>query len=155
IPQEHPVARRVSQAAFCLYVVFILIGSAMPFEEHDFDTLGGSNLINEVVDSVVPFVCFLCLWPKRKAIMSLLREEKYFAILMAWCAITVLWSDFPFNSLKACIRVIGSTIVILAFLANANTSSDALKYIRRVLAIYIPVSLVAIALIPGATMPDS
>jgi len=130
----------------------MLVGSATPFEDHDAQD---SNLINIIMDSVIPFICLLCLWPRRKAIMSLLREEKYLAILMAWCAISVFWSDFHFSSLKASVRVIGSTIVILSFLANAKTSGDALKYIRGVLAIYIPVTLLAIALVPGATMPDS
>jgi exopolysaccharide production protein ExoQ len=152
-PLEQPsIAARVSRAAFCVYVVFMLVGSVMPFTDHE---SADSNLINKVMDSVIPFICFLCLWPKRKAIMSILWKEKYLAVLLAWCTISVFWSDFRFSSMKASIRVIGSTIVILAFLANARTSSDALKYIRAVLAIYILASLVAIAFIPGATMPDS
>jgi O-antigen ligase len=155
LPEHHSIAVGVSRAAFCLYVVFMLVGSGMPFKDHDVDSLGGSNLINQIVDSIIPIVCFLCLWPRRKAIVSLLREEKYMAMLIAWCAISTLWSGFPFNSLKASIRLIGSTVVIFAFLANAKTSGDALKYIRGVLAIYIPVSLLAIAFIPAAIMPDS
>jgi len=49
------------------------------------------------------------------------------------------------------VRLIGSTIVVLAFFLNAKTTTDALKQIKQILKIYIPLSFLAILLVPAAT----
>jgi exopolysaccharide production protein ExoQ len=63
----------------------------------------------------------------------------------------VIWSASPFSSIKASVRIIGSTIVALAFFVHARSADEALKYLKAVLAIYIPVTFLAIATVPGAT----
>jgi exopolysaccharide production protein ExoQ len=150
VPAGLTLAEKVSRTAFVLYVIFMLVGAATPFQDQD---LGGStsNPINQAVDSVIPLVSLLCIWPKRKNALSLLREEKYLTLLMVWSLVSVLWSDFPFTSFKAAVRLIGSTTVIVAFFLNANSTTDALKYIKGVLMFYMASSFLAIALVPGAT----
>ena len=152
IEQESSPASKVCRIAFCLYVIFMLVGSSMPFQDADpNDEMTASNPINQVVDSVIPLVCLVCLWPKRRKALDILSEEKYLVLFLAWCAVTVIWSESPFSSLKACVRVIGSTIVALAFFVNARSPEEAFKYIKGVLAVYIPLSFLAIAFVPGAT----
>jgi O-antigen ligase len=130
----------------------MLLGASLPFQDHDpKDARATSNPINQVVDSIVPAVCLICLWPKRRRVLEILKQEKYLFLFLAWCAASILWSDFPFSSAKASVRMIGSTIVVLAFLVNTDSPREILKYFRIVLAIYIPLTFLAIALVPGAT----
>jgi exopolysaccharide production protein ExoQ len=145
-----PLAARVTRVAFLLYVVFMLVGAAPPFRDQD---LGGgdSNTVNRVVDSVIPLVCVACIWPKRRTLLAVLRREKFLTLFLLWCLASVLWSDFQFSSIKGAVRVIGSTTVIVAFFLNAESTTDAFQYIKTVLKIYIPLSFLAILLVPEAT----
>lgn len=150
--EELSLAAKVTRVAFIFYVVFMLVGAAMPFEDGELaDEIASSNPINQVVDSVIPLVCLVCLWPRRRDALDILRHEKYLTFFLLWCAATVLWSEFPLNSLKGSVRIVGSTIVALAFFVHARSTDEALKYIRAVLAIYIPVTFISIALVPAAT----
>src|SRR2546425_6369761 len=114
--EESSFASKVCRVAFCLYVVYMVVGSAVPFQDTDpNDELIGSNPINQVMDSVVPLVCLACLWPKRRKALDIIKQEKYLVLFLAWCVVSIMGSDFPLSSLKACVRMIGSTIVALAF----------------------------------------
>ncbi|HEY2384490.1 MAG TPA: O-antigen ligase family protein [Terriglobia bacterium] len=154
--QERPLVSKICRVAFCLYVVFMLAGSAMPFQDDDaVSAMTVSNPINQVVDSVIPLVCLVCLWPKRRQALEILSQKKYFVLFLLWCAISVTWSESPLMSVKASIRIIGSTIVALSFFVHSEFSEDALKYLKAVLAIYVPLTILAIALVPGATQEGS
>src|SRR5438874_12954651 len=122
------LTEKVSRTAFVLYVIFMLVGAAAPFQDQDLSSSVTSNPVNQAVDSVIPLVSLLCIWPKRRNALSLVREEKYLTLLMVWSLMSVLWSDFPFTSFKAAVRLIGSTTVVVAFFLNAKSNTDALKY---------------------------
>src|ERR1051326_3246236 len=101
---------KVCRVAFCLYVVFMLVGASMPFQDPDpKDEAAVSNPINQAVDSVIPLVCLVCLWPKRRQALEILKKEKVLVLFLAWCAVTVIWSEAPLMSGKASVRLIGST----------------------------------------------
>ena len=129
-------AERVARLSFFLYVIFMVVGT-MPLRDgaEDVRDITTSNPINQVVDTVIPFVSLLCLWPRRSTVLSLLIREKYLTLFLTWCLITILWSDFTFESFKLWIRLFGSTIVILALLLNLKSPDEALKYLRAVFAI--------------------
>ena len=145
------LAERVTRVAFILYVVYRLVGVTQPFRDTDLAANNDPNPINRIVDTVIPFISVLCLWPKRSTVLTLIRREKFLTLLIFWCLASTLWADFPFISLRAAVRLIGSTIVVLAFFLNAKTTTDALKQIKQILKIYIPLSFLAILLVPAAT----
>lgn len=146
------LASKICRVAFCLYVVFMITGSALPFQEDDTaGTVAVSNPINQVVDSLIPLVCLVCLWPRRKQALEILMQKKYLALFLGWCALSVVWSESPLMSAKACIRIIGSAVVAVSFFAHAESPKEALKYLRAVLAIYLPLTFLAIVFVPGAT----
>src|SRR5438093_6291621 len=150
--EKSSLAEKAARTAFFLYIIFMLIGTAPPFQEDvDITRKSTSNPINQIVDSLIPFVSLLCLWPRRKTLLLLLKEEKYLSLFFAWCLFTILWSDFPLNSFKVCVRLFGSTMVILALLLNLKSPAEALIYFKAVFAFYIPVSFLAIAFVPAAT----
>src|SRR6059036_3515057 len=152
IERERSLAEKVSRTSFFLYFLFVLVGTA-PFQDTvtDVADVATSNPINQIVDSLIPFISILCLVPQRKKLFSLIRQEKYLTLFLVWCLATILWSDFPFNSFKLWVRLIGSTTVILALFLNVKSPDEALRYLKAALVIYIPISLVAIAVVPAAT----
>jgi O-antigen ligase len=143
---------KVCRIVFCIYAIYMLTGAAMPFQTLDpKDEKASSNTVNQVVDSVIPLTCLICLWPKRRNVLEILKREKYLVAFLVWCAVSVTWSGFPFNSAKASVRLIGSTLVALAFLVNTESPREILKYFKIILAIYIPLTFLSIALVPAAT----
>ena len=146
---------KLSKFVFCVYIVYVLLGSAMPFQDPESADSVDSNPINQVVDSVLPLIALVCLLPKRREVAALLRQEKFLVIFAAWCALSIVWSDFPLKSGKAFVRMAGSAVVVLSFLLNAKSADEALKYLRGILAVYIPISLLSVMFVPGAIQPDS
>ena len=63
---------KLSKFVFCVYIVFVLVGSAMPFQDPEPADRVDSNPINQVVDSVLPLIALVCLLPKRREAMALL-----------------------------------------------------------------------------------
>ncbi len=152
VERERSLAEKVSRTSFFLYFLFVLVGTA-PFQDTvtDVADVATSNPINQIVDSLIPFISILCLVPQRKKLFSLIRQEKYLTLFLVWCLATILWSDFPFNSFKLWVRLIGSTTVILALFLNVKSPDEALKYLKTALVFYIPISFLAIAFVPAAT----
>jgi O-antigen ligase len=147
---------KLSKFVFFLYVIFAILGSGTPFQDTDEPgDRADSNLVNQLVDSVLPLVALVCLLPKRREVVSLLRREKFLVMFLAWCGLTIFWSGFPLKSAKAWIRMTGSAVVVLSFFLNAKSTNEALKYLRGILALYIPISLLSVVFIPGAIQPES
>src|SRR6266511_4011201 len=121
LPQK-TTAEKVAGVCFFLYVIFVILGTT-PFREKvtDVSDIQSSNPINQVVDSVIPFLSLLCLLPKRKTLLLLLKQEKYLGLFFGWCLFSVLWSDFPFESFKLWVRLFGSSIVVLALFLNVKS----------------------------------
>ena len=153
IKREKSLAEKVSRVSFFLYVIFVLVGTAPPFQDKvtNAQDVITSNPINQVVDTLIPLVSLLCLWPRRKSLFSLLKQEKCLTLFFIWCLLSILWSDFPFNSFKLWARLFGSTTVVLALLLNLKSPDEALIYFKAVFALYIPITFLAIAFVPAAT----
>ncbi|MGE0822323.1 MAG: O-antigen ligase family protein [Candidatus Binatia bacterium] len=149
---EKSLAVKASRTTFFFYVVFLLMGGTVPFQDKitDVSDVVTSNLSNQIIDTLFPFISLLCLLPKRKQLLLVLKQEKYLTLFLLWCLCSVLWSDFVLDSFKRWVRLFGSTIVILGFLLNTESPDEAFKYLRRVFVFYVPLSLLAIAFVPGA-----
>ena len=91
---EKSIAARASRILFFLYLFFVLLGTSNPYRDrvaHAEDIIT-SNPVNQVVYSVLPFLSLLCLPPKGKKLMVLLKKEKYLTLFLLWCLLSVLWS---------------------------------------------------------------
>src|SRR5438093_12410892 len=153
-PEKSSLAAKVSRAVFVLYVAFLVVGGS-PFHDkitdvEDIGYVSTSTPLTQVVNSVVPLVALLCLLPKRKRLLLLLKEEKYLTLFWAWCSFSILWSDFTLDSVKLWLRLFGSMIVILALLLNLKSPDEALKYFKLVFALYIAGSFLSVAFDPSA-----
>lgn len=142
-------------AKFSLFV-FLLVsffGIAMPFQEGalDADEITTASPINQFVFSTLYLLSFISLLPKRHLAFRVIRTEKFLALFLLWSLISVLWSEVPFVSFKRWIRIFGAMIVLLSGLLHLRSSEDSIPYFKIILSVYLPLSILSILFIPGAT----
>ncbi len=142
----------IANISFFLYMFFTIYGTSLPFQEHiqDVDEIGTSNIINQIVFSVLFLTSIFALIPKWQFVISLIRKEKLFFIFILWCSLTLFWSDYPFISFKRLFQYITTYTVFLAVLAHIRSADDIFKYFKFLLTAYVFVSLVSIPVVPGA-----
>ncbi len=81
-------------------------------------------------------------WP------ALIRENKYFALWLVYCGISILWSDFQAVALKRWIKEIGSVIMVGIVLTEPDPVAALKVLIKRAAYVLIPLSIVLIKFFP-------
>lgn len=144
---------RVAALSFVLFLFFALFGTSLPFQEkaQDVEDIGTSNIANQIIYSLLFLASCFALMPKIKELILFLRREKFFTLLLIWCFLSVIWSDFSFVSFKRVFQFFTVIMVILAVLLHSLSLDDILKSFKHIFAIYIILSLLAVVFIPEAT----
>jgi O-antigen ligase len=70
-------------------------------------------------------------------------------LFLAFCLISVLWSDFPFVALKRWIKGIGSMVMVLVILTDPQPLEATKRFFARAAFILLPLSALLILLEPG------
>lgn len=142
----------VSHITFFLYLFFLFYGTSVPFQERtqDIDEISTSNIVNQIVYTLLFVTALYSLTPKWNFIFSLIKKEKLFFIFVLWCTITLLWSQYPFVSFKRLFQYITSYLVFLSILSHIGSPNQTFKYFKFLLSIYVVVSLASIFTIPAA-----
>ena len=128
----------------------------MPFSETvtDVDRLATSNIINQIVYVFLFLLSLPILIHHRFELMALIKKEKFFTIFIAWCLLSLIWSDYRFISVKRLFQIISAMAVCTAFLLNADSSKEAFPYLRLIFSIYVIISIFAVFLVPEAVQED-
>jgi exopolysaccharide production protein ExoQ len=86
---------------------------------------------------------------KRKVSFSAtFKDNRWIFIFFAYCAVSIMWSDFPYVSFKRYMKEIGNIIMVLIVLSE-NDYKDAIKtLIRRCAYVLIPLSVLFIKFFP-------
>jgi O-antigen ligase len=146
----------IAKLSFFLYFFFVVFGTSMPFQEKitRAEDIEASNPLNQLIYSTLYFISLISLFGKRKQVYAFMTKEKYLGLFFLWCLASILWSDFPFVSFKRWLQIIGPAIVILAAFLHMDSLDDALRYLKAVFMMYLPISLLAILLVPDAVHWD-
>lgn len=147
------IAPKASKVSFTLYFFFLFFGTSVPFRQspQDLSDVATSSILNQVLFSTLYLISFLCLLPHRTILAGTLRREKFLSLFLLWSFMTVFWSSFPYLSFKRWGQVVGSAAVSLAVLLNTEGEDEAVELLFAILAVYLPLSLLSVLLIPGAT----
>ena len=78
-----------------------------------------------------------------------LTGNAWIILLFCYCAVSILWSDFPFVSLKRWIKAVGTFLMVLVVLSDSNPVQAAMIIIRRCAFILVPLSIVFIKYYPS------
>jgi exopolysaccharide production protein ExoQ len=144
---------KLAKASLFLYLFFVFFGTSLPFQENirsmeDFST---ENPVNQIVYSSLFVLSCISLFPKRSLAIRFFKREKFLGLFLIWSLLTVSWSDLPFVSFKRWIQTFGMVIVFVSAFLHFQSEEEAFGYVRAVLIAYIPLSLLSILLVPGAT----
>ncbi len=142
----------IAHFSFFLYMFFSIYGTSLPFQPslNEVDTISTSNIVNQVAYSFLFLTSLFSLIPKWHFVISLIRREKFIFLFLLWCAVTLVWSPYPFISFKRLFQFITTFMVSLAVLSHSDSSEETFKQFKILLSVYVVVSIATIFTIPGA-----
>lgn len=76
------------------------------------------------------------------------RSNIWLTLFLGYCLLSVLWSDYPFVSLKRWIKVVGHPVMALIVLTEPNPQRALIALIKRCAFILVPVSVLFIKYYP-------
>ena len=155
--QANPFYGKIAGFAFFMYLFFIFFGTSLPFQPpvEAIDEKGGSSFFNQIVFSSLFLLGTAALWARREDAAALLKKEKWLAIFLFWCLLSLLWSDYPFISFKRLFQIYTTVIVIVAALIWKGSSSELTDTFRAVVYLYIVLSIASVLFVSGAMDPKS
>ncbi len=80
---------------------------------------------------------------------ELLRQNLPVILFFVYCALSILWSDYPFIALKRWSKAAGDLVMVLVVLSDADPLSAIQRFFKRVTFILLPVSVLLILFYPG------
>ena len=142
---------KLARVTFFVFTFFCFFGTMMPFSDslQTRDRIGTSNLMNQLL-SLLFVAAVISLWGKQRAVIALIRQEKFLTLFIVWSLASVLWSGYTGTSLKRWISFFGEITVCVAALVHFRWSSVGLRAMRVVMMIYFPLTILAVILVPEA-----
>ncbi|MEQ1849961.1 MAG: O-antigen ligase family protein [Chthoniobacteraceae bacterium] len=145
----------VSGALWLPTIWVVIIGSR--FLSQWLDTFGlsvggGSLEDGSPIDAVVFFGLIAggvnILRKRRVSLRSLIQQNQWLTIFLAYCFVAIVWSDFPFVAFKRWIKILGHPIMALIIMTERDVSQAVTTVMRRSAYILMPLSVIFIKYLP-------
>lgn len=145
----------LAKASLTIFLLFLFFGTTLPSQKtiERINEVATEDPVKEVLLPSLFLLSFIGLLPKRTQAVDLIKKEKYLCLFLLWSLLTVAWSDFPFLSFKRWIQTAGAVMIFVSAILHIESEDEAWGYVRTVLIVYIPLSLLSIFLIPGTMQP--
>lgn len=112
----------------------------IPLPNGSDDPTDGS-IIDRYFFAALTVIGFWILSRRRFSWGVLFRNNPWLTMLLAYMAASILWSQYPYVSLKRYIKVIGSIVMALVVLTEERPREAVFTVIRRCLYIHLPMSI--------------
>jgi exopolysaccharide production protein ExoQ len=76
------------------------------------------------------------------------RNNRWLAIFIVYCLVSIAWSDFPFIGIKRWIKILGHPVMALVVLTEANPKEAVRRLLKRVAYVLVPLSICFIKYFP-------
>ena len=148
------VYAKLARLSFLIYLFFVVFGTMMPFqgslqERGAMGEISGSNILNQLL-SILFVLSFISLLGKLNEVFAFIQKEKFLTLFLIWMMVSVIWSPVPAVSLKRAISLFGEVVICLAALLHYRWSDEGLRALRGILALYLPLTILAVIFIPAA-----
>lgn len=80
---------------------------------------------------------------------QILRDNTWLFVFILYCAVSILWSDYPLVSFKRWFKAMGNLVMVLIILSETNPFEAVKIIIKRIGYILIPLSIVLIKFYPA------
>jgi hypothetical protein len=109
--------------------------------------LDGSPLDRNILTGLIA-VGVIVLLRRRREVGALLRGNRPIVLLFLYCAVSILWSDFPDVALKRWTRAVGDLVMILIVLTDPDRPAAVKQFLARIGFLLMPASLLLIKYYP-------
>jgi len=146
--RQHP---NLTRALWLPFIWMVLSGSRAVSE---WLSLGGLNYGAATLEEGSPLdrlvylglivAGFYVLHQRQVRLGQLIRDNRWLAAFLVYCLLAVLWSDYPFVSLKRWIKVIGHPVMVLIILTEPDPQAALKAVMKRSAFILLPISILFI-----------
>jgi exopolysaccharide production protein ExoQ len=91
----------------------------------------------------------LVLHKRRISCPEFIQKNRWLAFYLAFCLVAVLWSDFPYVSLKRWIKLLGDPVMALVVLTEPDILEALPVLMKRCAYVMLPLSILFIKYFPG------
>ena len=143
---------KIAKISFAVFLFSIFFGTSLPFRERtrDIEEITTSNPLNQLVFGLLFIISIVMIYSKKSKAIEFIKREKFLFIFLAWCFLTILWSEYPFVSFKRYIQFFTAVSIPLSYFLYVKESEKAIQILYYILAAYVLVSLATIFTIPMA-----
>lgn len=97
---------------------------------------------------VLTVLALVVLLGRKKRIGMLLRLNGPIVLYMAYCAVSVVWSDYPDVAFKRWIKLLGDVVMVLVVLTEFDPSAAVKRWFTRAGFVLLPVSVLFLKYYP-------
>jgi len=108
-----------------------------------------NNPINTIAGLLFTTISIIILIRRRVNLIDIIRNNFPLTILVFYCLLSCVWSDFPAVSFRRWIHLICDIFVVLALLSEENTLSVLKKLFRRYTIFVVITSIILIKYLPN------
>jgi exopolysaccharide production protein ExoQ len=145
-----------TSAALWLPVAWLLINGSRPltlwFQARGAialdDSMEQGNPLGRNVFLVILILGVLVLWNRRAKLTRFLHANLAIVPFVAYCAVSIAWSDFPFVAFKRWVKLLGDFTMVLIVLTDLDRSTAVKRIFSRVAFVLFPVSVLLIKYYP-------
>ena len=91
---------------------------------------------------------FAVLVRRRLSLAQFASRNAWFVVFMAYCLVSVVWSDYPFVSFKRWFKGLGDPLIVLVLLSERHPAAAIMTVLRRCAFVLLPLSVVFIKYFP-------
>jgi exopolysaccharide production protein ExoQ len=145
---------QTSKALWLPVIWMLIIGSRSVSEwlgiapEGSIDQNLEGNPLDRIIFSGLLALGLIVLVARRRKALTLMQMNGPLLLFFAYCAISVLWSDFPGVALKRWIKALGDPIMIMVILTDPDRSSALKRFFAWTAFVLMPVSILFIKYYP-------
>ena len=112
------------------------------------DTLLDGSPLDRAIFTMLMACALVILWRRRTPWLSILTNNPALTIFFAYCAVSVLWSDFAGVAFKRWFKSLGDPLMVLVLLTEAHPAAAVASVLRRCAFVLVPLSIVFIKYFP-------
>jgi hypothetical protein len=105
--------------------------------------------LDRIVFFILISAALYVLWKRRISWSLLFQNNVGLTLFLCYCAVSILWSDFPFIAFKRLIKVLGHPLMALLILTDRSPVKAVETVIKRCAYVLVPMSLLFIKYYPN------
>lgn len=150
--------KRNQHASFALWVptFWMLLGGSKPVARWlgqdeilaSYRTIEEGSSFDRLLLSILIVLALLILSKRKLEWQYIIRDNLWLIILYLYLGFSILWSDFPYVSMKRWIRLIGTIPIALLIMSERSPLQSLESVFRRCAYVLIPISLLLIKYFP-------